>query len=400
VDGGDIFYKRTPLSNISFGPGRGAPFINATPLVNNASGPKDPVTADQGLVLVAVAHGRKQYVHGEMRLAGDSPPVDPAPSVTSTTPAASARDVPVSVDVTATFSEIVQGVTSDTFFLTGPNGVRVPATVSGSETRWTLDPAADLAAATDYRVDLVGSPTGIRDSTGNPLSPTPTTFTFSTAAASGGGDGVPPTVTLGTPAPGATAVTLGANANVTFSEPVSGVDPTTFLLVDTVSGSAVDATVRPRNAKTWILDPVAKLAPDRRYRLTLVGGATMIRDTSGTPFATTSWEFVTGPAPKVSSRTPKPGATGVSRSANVTVRFNEPMQNVTGVTFTLTDPNGAAVAGAVAPGSLSNSWVLDPEGTLGAGTVYTVTLTGGATGITDLAGNPLTSLSWSFTTGG
>jgi hypothetical protein len=41
---------------------------------------------------------------------------------------------------------------------------------------------------------------------------------------------------------------------------------------------------------------------------------------------------------------------------------------------------------------------LDPSVTLAANMRYTATLTGGATAIRDIAGNPLTTISWSFTT--
>ena len=85
VSGGDIYYKKTPLSNIAFAPGRGEKFVDSAAVVNNASGAKEPVTATTGMVILAVAEGKKRYVHAEMQLAGGSPPpVDgEAPSVPS-----------------------------------------------------------------------------------------------------------------------------------------------------------------------------------------------------------------------------------------------------------------------------------------------------------------------------
>jgi hypothetical protein len=41
---------------------------------------------------------------------------------------------------------------------------------------------------------------------------------------------------------------------------------------------------------------------------------------------------------------------------------------------------------------------LNPSATLAARTKYTVKVTGGATAVRDLGGNPLASSSWSFTT--
>ncbi|HKU02122.1 MAG TPA: Ig-like domain-containing protein, partial [Arthrobacter sp.] len=47
----------------------------------------------------------------------------------------------------------------------------------------------------------------------------------------------------------------------------------------------------------------------------------------------------------------------------------------------------------------TNQWILDPQEPLAPKTKYTVTLSGGSAGIRDLAGNPLASRSWNFTTG-
>ena len=41
---------------------------------------------------------------------------------------------------------------------------------------------------------------------------------------------------------------------------------------------------------------------------------------------------------------------------------------------------------------------LNPSSTLAANTRFTVTLTGGTGAIKDAAGNPLTTVSWTFTT--
>jgi len=43
--------------------------------------------------------------------------------------------------------------------------------------------------------------------------------------------------------------------------------------------------------------------------------------------------------------------------------------------------------------------ILNPNGNLGANTQYTVILTGGATQLRDLSGNPLVSVTRTFTTG-
>jgi hypothetical protein len=72
VQGGDIYYKRTSLTNPRFTAGRGERFMDYSKLVNNAAGAKHPVTAQTGLVVIAVAEGIKRYVHAEMPLSGSS----------------------------------------------------------------------------------------------------------------------------------------------------------------------------------------------------------------------------------------------------------------------------------------------------------------------------------------
>jgi Bacterial Ig-like domain len=57
------------------------------------------------------------------------------------------------------------------------------------------------------------------------------------------------------------------------------------------------------------------------------------------------------------------------------------------------------VAPAVAYNATTRVATLNPTVVLLANTTYTVRLIGGASEIRDLAGNPLTDVTWSFTTG-
>ena len=100
--------------------------------------------------------------------------------------------------------------------------------------------------------------------------------------------------------------------------------------------------------------------------------------------------------PQVTSRSPAPGATGVSASTNVTATFNEPVQGVSGSTFTLRQGT-TSVAASVGYDATSRTALLDPSSNLVAGATYTASLT---SGIRDLAGNALAALSWSFTVAG
>ncbi|MFD2091520.1 Ig-like domain-containing protein, partial [Blastococcus deserti] len=320
---------------------------------------------------------------------GDTTP----PTVTSTSPASGATGVAVGDNVTATFSEDVTGVSGTTFTLAPTaGGAAVGAAVAyDSTTRVaTLDPDADLAANTQYTAALTS---GITDAAGNALAPT--SWSFTTAAATSSG----PVVTNRSPAPGAHSIGVATNVTATFSTEVRNVDSSTFTLADVATGQSVAAVVTFNSTSlVATLDPDANLAPDTRYRATLTTG---IRDSAGNTLAADdTWEFLTGPAPTPTGRYPGVNATGISRTANVSMVFSEPVQNVTTTTFTLTPADGGpAVVASVTRSSTTNKWILNPDQPLAGETRYTVTVSGGVGGVADLAGNPLaTTITWSFTT--
>jgi hypothetical protein len=301
-NGGNIVYKKSPLGAISFPTGRGQPFVDATPVVNNASGAKDPVTAQTGLVILAVAEGQKRYVHAEMELAGGGGGggggTDITPPAVTTSPSAGAPDIAVGTNVVATFSEVVQGVTTGTFTLTTGGGPSVPAALTSSAggSTWTLDPTSSLAAGTTYTVTLTGGATDIRDLANNPLSTVSSTFTTATATAPPG-DGVAPTVTARTPAPGVAKFSRTGNVTVTFSEPVQNIGGTTgtFVLRNEVTGAVVPAAVkRSSTTNKWVLNPSATLPARTRFTATVVGGPSGVQDLAGNPLAAdVVWSFTT-----------------------------------------------------------------------------------------------------------
>jgi Domain of unknown function (DUF4082)/Bacterial Ig-like domain/Bacterial Ig domain len=105
--------------------------------------------------------------------------------------------------------------------------------------------------------------------------------------------------------------------------------------------------------------------------------------------------------PTITARSPAIGATGVSRTANMTVTFSEAMNATTigAATFELRDPANNLVAGAVSYDSATRVATLNPTPTLAALTTYTVRVVGGAAGVKDVAGNALAAtLTWTFTT--
>jgi hypothetical protein len=108
-------------------------------------------------------------------------------------------------------------------------------------------------------------------------------------------------------------------------------------------------------------------------------------------------------APTITVVDPAAGATGVSVATVVSVKFSEPMNPATinNSTVQLRDAAANPVAGIVAYLESEFAAVLIPTSPLTVSQTYTVTVSGGATGVKDVAGNPLAAnFSSSFTTGG
>ena len=98
------------------------------------------------------------------------------------------------------------------------------------------------------------------------------------------------------------------------------------------------------------------------------------------------------------STDPASDATGVAVNAAINATFSEAMDpsTITTANVTVTGPGGTPVTGTVAYLAASNTATFTPAGHLAVSTLYTATIT---TGATDLAGNALGSNHvWSFTT--
>jgi hypothetical protein len=104
-------------------------------------------------------------------------------------------------------------------------------------------------------------------------------------------------------------------------------------------------------------------------------------------------------APTAVSEGPTSAAAGSCPNSIVTVTFSKAMNGSTidGTTFTLAAPGPAAVAGVVSYATSGNTATFTPSASLALNTIYTATIT---TGATDTFGNALAAnFVWSFTTG-
>ncbi len=112
--------------------------------------------------------------------------------------------------------------------------------------------------------------------------------------------------------------------------------------------------------------------------------------------------------PTVTTISPGNGGSDVPIGTKVEATFDRAMDanTINDSTFTLTKPDGPdadtnpdPVLSAVAYGSTSNKATLSPSTNLDYSTTYTATVKGGADGVKDAAGNPLSADEvWTFTT--
>ncbi|MGA8147307.1 MAG: Ig-like domain-containing protein [Gallionellaceae bacterium] len=213
-------------------------------------------------------------------------------------------------------------------------------------------------------------------------------------------------VTSAAPLPNAIGVPI--NTAVIAASFTSAMDPATltagsFTLACPV-GTPISGTVSYLAASNLVilaLPAATSLPPNTVCTSTVTTGAT---DTAGNALANdfvSSWTTATAAnttAPRVTSTIHTNGQTDVAVNTKVGATFSEAMNPLT-----LNEANfylKETVSGIAVPGTVSYSGVTAlfiPSSNLTPSTQYTVTVKGGAGGVTDLAGNPMASdfsISW------
>jgi methionine-rich copper-binding protein CopC len=188
-------------------------------------------------------------------------------------------------------------------------------------------------------------------------------------------------------------VATSTTVSATFSEPVQA--NTITIGLKNAGGTVVSGTTAYDSAtQRATFTPSAALTAGTTYTATVSGA----KDTAGNTMTATSWSFTTAGGtdttpPSATSTTPANGATGVATSTTVSATFSEPVQANT-ITIGLKNAGGTAVSGTTAYDSATQKATFTPSAALAAGTAYTATVSGAK----DLAGNTMTSTTWSFTT--
>jgi hypothetical protein len=384
------------------------------------------------------------------------------PTITTTSPVAGFDRMDTRGAVTATFSEGINSatVTGTSFELRDSAGVKVPAAIAYNAATRTasLQPAGPLAYTSSYTATVKGGGSGVKDLAGNALA-ADYTWSFTTLAPGQ----CPCTMWTGADRPAVEsngdtgAVELGVKFRTDADGFITGIRfYKSTVNTGTHRGSLwtragqllARATFSGESASGWqqvaFEGPVAVQA-DTTYVASYyapAGGYSYTRDYFTTTYdkpplrglqdgldgvnglylyassptfptngvsATNYWvdpvfERTAPPdtvPPSVTSVSPASGATGAAVTPNVTASFGEAMRasSINGTNFQLRDGNGALVPAVVTWDDSQSRAVLDPVDPLLYGGLYTATLKGGSTGVTDVAGNGLASdYTWSFQT--
>ena len=305
-------------------------------------------------------------------------------------------------NITAAFSEPMDSASitaSGTFTVTGPGVTPVAGTATYDATNniAVFTPTGGIfASSTTFTATI----TTAAQSAG--LLPLASNFvwTFTTGAST---NTTAPMVTSTNPADASEgAAGINQKITATFSEAMNSttINPTTFTLTGPgatpVAGTVAYSTI----GTTATFTPSTALEADTAYTATITTAAA---DLAGNALPSNFvWSFTTGDgtdaiAPTVSSTNPLSAAAGVGIDASVNATFDKAMDPATlnPVTFTVTGPGSTVVTGQVTYDVPDSIVTFTPASPLAASTEFTATITGAM----DLAGNPLPTYTWTFTTG-
>jgi hypothetical protein len=205
--------------------------------------------------------------------------------------------------------------------------------------------------------------------------------------------GVCPVVELTSPVDGASGVPLSQIVTATFNEELNPLTINQSTFTVSVAGAPIAGTVT-YSGKTATFTPASRLVVNTLYtgRIT-----TEVKDVDGNALQTDYvWTFTTGLNPLVSSTDPANLAVNVALNKIITATFNMSMNPLTlnATTFTVKQGTTTVLGTITYAGTMAT---FTPAAPLAQNTVYTATITKGATNIigTELASDYV----WTFKTG-
>lgn len=379
------------------------------------------------------------------------------PTVLNVDPVDGSSSAPTTTVVSAVFDDDIDvaTVTSTNFELRDSAGTLVPAAIgysAGSRTA-TLAPSSSLAASQTYTATLRGGTSGIKDVSGNALvADYYWSFATNDVQTVWPANTVPPVTGVNDPNPVELGVkftvdSVGAITGIRFYKDANNTGTHIGNLWASSGQLLASAQFVNETPSGWqqvnfgspvIVSPgnvyVASYhAPNGNYALSsgyfstngvdagpvnllqdgVSGGNGVYSYSATTTFPTSSWNASNywvdvvystttsdTTAPNVANVQPPDGSVDVSAISNIVAQFNEPIDpsSVTTSTFELLGAGGAPVPATVSYDQATKTAALDPIDVLELSATYTAVVRGGATGVRDLSGNPLTNdYSWLFT---
>src|SRR5580700_3508535 len=196
-----------------------------------------------------------------------------SPTVNAVYPAANGASVPLNQKITVTFSEAMDSSTLTATTFTVKQGVSVVAgSVSYAGMTATFTPASPLIANSPYNLNITGEAQDLAGNgvTNGGLAPNPWTFTTISAS-----DNAATTVSLASPADGASAAPVDVTVNAVFSQ---GMDPATINTgTFTVTGPGTTpvngAVSYDATSNVATFTPENNLSPTVVYTATITNGA-------------------------------------------------------------------------------------------------------------------------------
>ncbi len=297
------------------------------------------------------------------------------PVVVQTTPVTGSMSVSRATTIRFVFSEPMN--TGSVLYLFNPSITFSSEVWSAANTTLTLTPSSSLQLSQSYSVAVAG-----QDVAGNAMMPA-YSYTFTTEAAA---DTMAPTIVTTVPDDEAMNVPVNNGLLLTFSEPMN---PASVQVALTPMVTLTTASWANNNTELAI-GPATSFAASTMYGATITGA-----DVAGNAMTAATIRFTTAAPPdmtppSLTSSTPPNGATGVAVATRLSLTFSEPMNTVSVSVEATPDPS-------LGVPTWSNN---DRTVTFSAPMAdwppsATVTIDVGGR---DLAGNPMTLSTVSFTT--
>lgn len=306
---------------------------------------------------------------------GEPPVVDTqAPSLLSSFPSHGASGVAPDAALSLTFSEPMD-VFSLAVLAQPEHDFGAGVWSQGDTVVSFPQPSGKLPAGAQLSLAISGA-----DKSGNPLSGV---LVFDVAAAA---DLTPPELAQAQPAAGSADVAINSGLSITFSEPMNQASVEAAVSIAPPISGAVSWDA---SGAIYTLTPNAALAGNTLYTVTIAASA---KDQAGNPLAAPKvLSFTTAAgadttAPLLSSSLPAASELGVARASNISVSFNEPMnQAATQAAFSITAPAGHE-SGAFSWSADGKTMTFNPQVSFAYGAAVSWRLTNAAA---DLAGNTL-----------